>query len=354
MAILALIVFSCFCFGRHLAGTLVKDTALTGLSYGSEAIAVSGGLPASINHPEDTPRAIQVELIVPKTGQSCFLPRLPFGTSYHSMNGLTLCGGYKYCEDCGTGDHSEYCMKFSDGEWLLSSLLHLWSGHSAWQTEDGIYLIGGYKDTESEFVPSNGEPDYPTFPVKYQISSSCSITDVGSHSVIITGGFITTDGDGSMDSFHNTDRVTRYDEDGFVENLPSLLFGRYRHGCGSFIRDDGHQVLLVAGGLLSDQDTSMSSTEVLAPGSDTWTLATPLPWARHGLAGVTIDNRLFMTGGADWGNSDWLNSTHPTDEILEWRDEEQIWDLGLRMEYGRTAHAASSVTIDENIMKYCV
>ena len=76
-------------------------------------------------------------------------------------------------------------------------------------------------------------------------SASCSITDVGSHSIIITGGFINYDDDGNLmdfDSRYTTDRVTRYDEDGFVENLPSLLFGRYYHGCGSFIRDDGNQV----------------------------------------------------------------------------------------------------------------
>jgi len=346
MGVLALFVFSCFCCGGNLARTAVKDTALTGLSYGSEAIAISGGWPAWnwITHPEDPTPDILVELIVPKTGQSCYLPHLPFGTAHHSMNGLTLCGGYKYCQDCATGDLSEHCLRFSDGEWSLSSLLHPWAGHAGWQTEDGIYLIGGNEGRESEFVPNNGEPDYLAFPVRYDAWYTCSITDVGSHSIIITGGFYLYD---------TLDRVSRYDEDGFVENLPSLLFGRHKHGCGSFIRDDGNQVLLVAGGLLGDQDTSMSSTEVLAPGSDTWTLATPLPQARQGLAGVTVGNKLYMTGGADW-DSAWLNSTFPTDEILEWRDEEQVWHLGLRMEKGRRFHAASSVTIDDNIMKYCV
>jgi len=346
MGILALIVFSCFCFGGQLARTSVGDKALTGQSYGSEAIAVSGGLPASINQPETTPWAIEVELIVPKTGESCILPRLPFGTAWHCMNGLTLCGGAKYCEDCTTDDLNEYCMKFSDGEWSLSSLLHPWLRPLGWETDKGIYLIGGDKDNESEFVPNNGEPHSPAFPVKYETRMSCSITDVGSHSVIITGGGF-YDGEG-----HNIDRVTRYDEDGFVENLPSLLFGRYGHGCGSFLRDDGTQVFLVAGG--SDAATGLSSTEVLTPGSDTWRLATPLPYTRAGMAGVTINNRLYMTGGVtDYGNSYWLNSTNPTDEILEWRDEEQVWGLGLRMENARSAHAASSVTIDDNIMKYC-
>ena len=42
---------------------------------------------------------------------------------------------------------------------------------------------------------------------------SCFITDVASHSVIITGGFGFSDGD----SYHTTDKVSRYDEEGFVE-----------------------------------------------------------------------------------------------------------------------------------------
>jgi len=256
------------------------------------------------------------------------------------MNGLTLCGGDKFCHDCNAGDQSDYCMKFSDGEWSLIPLLHPRSDHSSWQAENGIFLIGGYKEIESEFVPSNGEPNYPAFPVKYEALYSCSISDVGSHSVIITGGFF-YDGEA-----HVIDTVTRYDEDGFVEYLPSLHFARAYHGCGSFIRDDGNQVFLVAGGaVLSDQRAS-TPTEVLTQGSDTWTLATPLPQARSGLAGVTVDNRLYMTGGM-------YNSTNPSDEILEWRDEEQIWALGLWMENGRSNHAASSVTIDDNIMKYC-
>ena len=57
------------------------------------------------------------------------------------------------------------------------------------------------------------------------------------------------------------------------------------------------KVLLVAGGgNFRNQRTAMTSTEVFTPGSDTWTLATPLPQARSGLAGVTVDNRLYMTG----------------------------------------------------------
>ena len=115
-------------------------------------------------------RLTQVELIIPKTGQFCSLPSLPFGIADHSMNGLTICGGWKICEDCGTGETNPYCLKFSDGEWSVSNnLLHSWVDHSAWHVDNGIFLIGGHgRISDSEFVPSNGEPDYPAFPVKYE------------------------------------------------------------------------------------------------------------------------------------------------------------------------------------------
>ena len=55
---------------------------------------------------------------------------------------------------------------------------------------------------------------------------------------------------------------------------------------------------MVAGGNARDGfDYSVTaSVEVLILGADTWTMATPLPSARLGLRGVTVDNKVFMTG----------------------------------------------------------
>jgi hypothetical protein len=54
--------------------------------------------------------------------------------------------------------------------------------------------------------------------------------DLTSDSVIITGGRDTMS------------TVARYDVLGWVEDLPSLVVGRYDHCCGSFLRGDGAQV----------------------------------------------------------------------------------------------------------------
>merc|ERR1712013_735623 len=127
------------------------------------------------------------------------------------------------------------------------------------------FLIGGTRGlVESEFIPSDGEPGHMAFPIQYETMSSCAITDVESHSVVIAGGLFVEGG------ISNSDKVARYDEEGFVGDMPSLL---------------------------------VASSEV-------------------------------------------------TDEILEWRDEKEAWGLGVWTELARTYHRASSVTIDENIMKY--
>ena len=42
-----------------------------------------------------------------------------------------------------------------------------------------------------------------------------------------------------------------------------------------------------------------------------------------------------------------------TDEILEWRDDEEEWGLGVWMEFPKAGHAASTIKLDEDIMNYC-
>jgi N-acetylneuraminic acid mutarotase len=37
--------------------------------------------------------------------------------------------------------------------------------------------------------------------------------------------------------------------------------------------------------------------EVYDPATNTWTTATPMPTARHGLASVTVGDRIYVIGG---------------------------------------------------------
>ena len=36
--------------------------------------------------------------------------------------------------------------------------------------------------------------------------------------------------------------VSRYDRMGWVKDMPQLIEGRYDHGCGAYLREDGTQV----------------------------------------------------------------------------------------------------------------
>ena len=57
------------------------------------------------------------------------------------------------------------------------------------------------------------------------------MVDLTGGSIIITGGR------------HTMETVSRYGAAGFVEDLPSLVEGRYYHGCGSYLTGgDGTQV----------------------------------------------------------------------------------------------------------------
>ena len=49
-------------------------------------------------------------------------------------------------------------------------------------------------------------------------------------SVVLTGGLYTKT------------RVTVYNSEGWVEDLPSLNMGRYSHGCGHFVNTDNQVV----------------------------------------------------------------------------------------------------------------
>merc|ERR1711970_1493771 len=299
------------------------DIPWKGLVSGSEGIAVSGGF-------ESDDFSSNVEIILPKTGQFCSLPSLPYPVFQHTMDGLHVCGGSP--ED--DADAYKQCLIFSAGNWTThSSLEGDRVGHSSWQTEEGIFLIGGRNDLDSEYVPNLGDQGELSFALNYSVSYSCGIPDMSSNSIIITGG------DNALD------QVTRYDEEGFVEDLPSLLVGRTDHGCGSFIRSDGNMVLLISGGF-DGVFTMLSSTEMLVHGSAAWTPGTPLPQARQGIKGVTVDNRLYMTGGMN-------EDGELTDEILEWRDYEEEWGLGVWMEFPKAGHAASTIKLDEDIMNYC-
>jgi len=286
-----------------------------------EGILVSGGYGDAIT---------SVEVFSPLTGESCSLPSLPDHRYRHTMDGLLICGG-----DLTTVS----CLTFSSGEWTRSNtLVEPRTDHTSWQTEEGVVLIGGdYGYYTTELVHEAGVEGELSFDMQNATYYACSMPDLTSNSVIVTGGVETLQS------------VFSYDPLGFIEELPLLLHGRYRHGCGSYLREsDGTQVLLVAGGVNYDYHF-LTSTEILTDDSDIWSLSNPLPRRLGMVKGVTSGGKLYFTGGYDRDDYDIPHR----DEIYTWLDEDQEWMEVGKLKIGRSDHAVTTIKMDDQFMKFC-
>ena len=115
--------------------------------------------------------------------------------------------------------------------------------------------------------------------------------------VIVTGGISTAI------------KVQEYTIEGWQQDLADLLQGRWNHGCGHFTNRDNVevklqsclrnlslviQVFLVTGGF--GGGNYLSSTEILTEGDSSWTIVGNLPKAVWGIRGVSLNNRIIMTG----------------------------------------------------------
>merc|ERR1711874_924587 len=132
---------------------------------------------------------------------------------------------------------------------------------------------------------------------------ACAI-NLGS-SVILTGGDL------------SIPTVSEYNEAGHVRFLPSLLQGRYAHGC-SYYDKDGTETFLVSGGWTGT--ARISSTELLVETGSAWILTGELPSPRYGLRGANIDNKILMTGGK-------IGFARYIDEIVEFDPLTGQWEL---------------------------
>jgi len=300
---------------------------VTSYVWGEEGILISGG----------TKSPASVEVFTPSSGETCSLPRLLQGGRYsHTMDTLqdrvVVCGGGDYAYSYKTC----HTLESDSGAWTISHDLAQWRAlHNSWVQGDNVILLAGwYSPYDSEVVGEGVD----SFPMEHKTSYACSIPDLSTDSVIITGGY------------HYKQIVSRYDTLGFVEDLPSLLDERVSHGCGVYIRGgDGVQVLLVAGGHDNNGNTH-DSTEILVGAASEWVYSTPLPRKIWSLKGVTIGGTLYMTGGEAIGDTE--DTFLYLDEVLAW--QEDGWVVAGRMSSPRVDHAATTIALDHPAMEYCV
>merc|ERR1712106_418861 len=204
-----------------------------------------------------------------------------------------------------------------------------------------VFKGGWLSDTTTELVSLEGGQGKPSFELEYRTKYACSIPDLDGQSVVLSGG-------GFDEEVSKV--VTRYNKHGFVEDMPQLTVGRFDHACAAYQRDDGTQVMLVAGGLLH---TGMhtGTTEVLVGNSRAWETVGPLPdltEGREGYAGVKIaklGNTLYLSGGYD--------GRYEYDMVMEWEASAEEWLRIGRMQKTRSFHSMAPVTVEGAMLGYC-
>ena len=195
------------------------------------AILIAGGV------------ATEEEIWNPDDNTICTIPSLPSGSSHGSLNGMKYCG-----PNGGNYRNESECVEFNQGVWSRtnSGFQHRRKFHTSWETENGIYLMGGEGSYQtSEFARNDGtvtEGFSLQYPTRFYTNPtqkgnlltfsllrlSCSIPD--GDSVVVTGGHF------------SKGNVVRYNESGFVEDLPELITGRFSHACSWYINSQNKKV----------------------------------------------------------------------------------------------------------------
>jgi len=267
------------------------------------------------------------------------LPSLPEDRHGHSMEGLTICGGLEVSIVTDPTNTTTTCISFSSGQWVTSHrLVEERYGHSSWAMAEGTVLVGGYvslSPNTTEIVKEDVYNGVPGFNLQHSRYATCSIPSQTTGTLVITGGRSAT---GEVVSW-----ATRYDTLGYVEDLPSLNIKRWAHGCGAYLREDGTEVLLVAGGYNKMND-DISSTELFISPSSAWVFANKLPRDMYGMKGVTVGGVLYMIGGFSFSGG-------IRNEVYSWTED--TWLEVGKMKQQRDDHAVSTIQMDKELMEYC-
>jgi len=265
-------------------------------------------------------------------GQHCNVADLPDERYSHTQNQNIVCGG-------GPGNETQTsCLEFKSGAWKHShQLLYPRYGHTSWTTPDGgILLVGGYySNTTTEVLSLLSDEGDTTelFSLEYPNSYSCLIDE--GETFLLVGGF------------QHESSVSRYNIDGWLENLDDLNTGRFNHGCTQYqdASNEGEMVNVVCGGFDSSY-SFQDSCEVNIMGTTHWTTIGGLPRTLAGLRGINVGGHVLMSGGED--------STYGTfDEVYELDVSTKQWNTVGNMIGGHKYHALTVVDVD-HIWQYCL
>jgi len=140
--------------------------------------------------------------------------------------------------------------------------------------------------------------------------------------------------------------VAEFTETGQVTYLPDLQEERYFHACSKFVGNNGETVLLVAGGLgASDR---LSSTEIYL--NSQWSFAASLPSPRYALAGSTVQNTVYVSGGTYDGFGP---NRANLDTILQYNPSTDNWTEAGQMTEPKFYHTSTTVADISQFNEIC-
>ena len=109
---------------------------------------------------------------------------------------------------------------------------------------------------------------------------------------------------------------------------------------------------IVCGGVeFWDSEDPTDSCEMNIGGTMQWTYTSSLPRPLTGLRGVTLDNRIFMTGGGAGDEGNFVVSNEIL-ELVELEDSVLEWKVITNLKKGRVGHAVSLIPVSD-YWQYC-
>jgi len=296
----------------------------------------------------ETSQLSSAEIFPPPTSDACTIPDLPeprWGHTLSLLSGgrLVVCGGAAGIEGGGRIDYDS-CLTWSEGSTSWTPLFTMrfkryW--HMAWtppSSPDSIVVMGGMRTNQThpnQPGPSINEaevlPGGATFELRHGGAFGCAIPD--GETIVQTGGWFKLEGELTRTQARMHGFVTRYDVNGFVEELTPLPEpGRRSHACAA-LPDTG--AFIVAGG-------DSTSALMLLPGATAWLPIEDLPRKFNSEASI-VGGRLRLPGGKTGHSPDDIIARS---EVLEYEPNKGWVEIG-RLQVGRIAHAVLTIGTQE-------
>ena len=128
----------------------------------------------------------EVEIWNPDENTICTIPPFPRGLSHGTLNGM------KYCHPRGGNYWNETeCVGFNQGTWSRTNagFQHRRSFHTSWETEEGIYLMGGDGSSQtSELARNDGtvtEGFSLQYPIRFYILLKMKTSNILSYKIVL-------------------------------------------------------------------------------------------------------------------------------------------------------------------------